>query len=176
MGRTRSRGRPGGLTGWFAHPLVVLCAGRTGSTLVLLQTPRKWQMGFWPFCILFINCQNSSQLFLVRYIFFASVAGGDVCSGAGTAAKGPRSQPISLRYVMYLAMENRSGGKWVYLSSGRIILKHKVILFLPALHLIALLWNFNFCQFILSLGPQQAWQHPKKQHGLAVPCSLHWTG
>lgn len=48
---------------WFAHSLVALCAGRMGSTLVLLQTPQNWQLGFGPFCILFINCQNSSQLF-----------------------------------------------------------------------------------------------------------------
>ena len=108
---------------WFAHTLVVLCAGHMGSTLVLLQTPQKWQLGFWPLCILFVNCHS---YFLVPYSFFVSVAGGDVCSDAGIAAKGPRSQPISLRYVMYLAMENGSGGKWVYLSSGRIILKHRL--------------------------------------------------
>ena len=92
-GQDQVQGWPGGLTGWFAHPLVVLCAGRTGSTLVLLQTPRKWQLGFWPFCILFINCQNSSQLFLVPYSFFVSVAGGDVCSGAALQQRVPDPSP-----------------------------------------------------------------------------------
>ena len=62
---------------WFAHALVVLCAGHMGSTLVLLQTPQKWQLGFWPLCILFVNCHS---YFLVPYSFFVSVAGGDAGS------------------------------------------------------------------------------------------------
>ena len=36
------------------------------------------------------------QLFLVPYDSLYFVVGGDVCPGASTAAKGPRSQPVSL--------------------------------------------------------------------------------
>lgn len=56
-------------------PLVVLCAGIMDSTLLLLQTPQKWQSGFWSFCIWFIICSCPKcacvQLFLVLYSFFA---------------------------------------------------------------------------------------------------------
>ena len=62
----------GGLGG-LPTPLVVLCAGITRRTLLLLLAPQKWQFGFWSFCILlFIICPNYAcvQLLLVPYSFF----------------------------------------------------------------------------------------------------------
>ena len=92
------------LEGWLRRPpapLMVLCVGTMHTALFLLPTPQKWQLSILVFCILFTICPNCThvQLFSVPYSFFDSVAGGDVCSGASAAAKGPRSQPHPpLRY------------------------------------------------------------------------------
>ena len=83
--------------GWSAHPLVVLCAVCMHSTLLLLPTPQKWQLGFLVFLYLLSrNCPSCTctQLFLVPYSFFVfcCLRRGDVCPGASTAGKGSRSQ------------------------------------------------------------------------------------
>ena len=63
------------------------------------QLFRSGTWAFWSLCILWsIICPDcaGTQLFLVPYslffFFLYFVAGGDICPGAGTAAKGPRSQ------------------------------------------------------------------------------------
>ena len=68
------------------------------NILLLLWIPQKWQLGFWPFCILlFIICPNCpcTQLFLVPYSCFVFCCAGAACPGASTAAKGPRSELVS---------------------------------------------------------------------------------
>ena len=87
---------------WFAHPLVrVSCRGR-GSTLLLLQALQKWQLGFLvSLYVLSRICPNCAcrQLFFVPYSFFVfccSRRGVSRCKHCSTAAKGPRSQPVSL--------------------------------------------------------------------------------
>ena len=88
--------RPGvGGLGALPTPLMVVCAGGRRRTLLLLLALQKWQLGVWSFCILLSRiCPDCActQLFLVPYSFFVSVAPGDICPGASTAAKGPRSQ------------------------------------------------------------------------------------
>ena len=64
----------------------------------LLPALQKWQSGFWSLCILLsITCPNCpcTQLFLVPYSVFVFCAGGDVCPGAGTAARGPWRRRLS---------------------------------------------------------------------------------
>ena len=85
-------GGPGAWLGSAAHSLGrAVCRDPA-------QDLQKRQVGFWSFCILSIICPSCvcTQLFLVPYSFFVSVAAGDVCPGASTAAKGPGSQPMSL--------------------------------------------------------------------------------
>ena len=89
--------------GGLPTPLVMLCAGGMHSTLLLLPTPclcsLLFRSGIWAFCIfLSIICPSCScgQLFLVPYSFFVFCCSRRCVSGASTAAKGPRSQPVSL--------------------------------------------------------------------------------
>ena len=59
----------------------------------------KWHLGFWSFCILLSRiCPGCpcTWLFLGPDGFFVFWGGGEVCPGAGTAAKGPRPQPVSV--------------------------------------------------------------------------------
>ena len=85
-------------------------------------------VGFLVFCILlFIICPNCActLVFLVPYSFFVSVAQGDICPGASTAAKGPRSQvpaclSFSTREDPTSTRSNTSvhsvvGGQWVFI-------------------------------------------------------------
>ena len=65
-------GPEGGL-GVLPILLVVLCAGNMHSTLFLHLPLKKWQLGFWSFCILLsIICPNCScmWLLLVPYFFY----------------------------------------------------------------------------------------------------------
>ena len=41
-------------------------------------------------------------LFLAPYCFFVFIAGGALCSGVSTAAKGPRSQLVSQRLTQVI--------------------------------------------------------------------------
>ena len=120
LARSPRRGRAGSLYGvrvgvcpgvelrWFAHPFGG--AVRRGhaqypafapNTLFLLRALQKWQLGFLVFCIfLSIICLNCAcrQLFLVPYSFFVFCCwrrGLSRCKHCSTAAKGPRSQPVS---------------------------------------------------------------------------------
>lgn len=58
-----------------------------------------WQLGFWPFSILFKICPNGAcmQLFLAPSGFFVFCCWKRLGPGASTAAQGPgpRSQPVS---------------------------------------------------------------------------------
>ena len=99
---------PEGWLRWFAHPFVMLCAGGMHSTLFLLPTPCffSWlfRSGIWAFLVflyfLSIICPNwaCTQLFLVPYSFFVFFGLRKClsrCKHCSTAAKGPRSQPVS---------------------------------------------------------------------------------
>ena len=97
-------------------PLLVLCAGGMRSTLLLLLTPSFcsrlfrsgswigffcfWGVLFWYFCILSKICSNCEcmqlRLFLYTFfVFFCSRRHFSRCKHCSTAAKGPRSQPLS---------------------------------------------------------------------------------
>ena len=84
-------------------PLVVLCAGGMLSALLLLQALQKWQLGFLIFCFFlgpeFAPTAHALSYFLSHIVSLYFVAQGEVYPGASTAAKGPRSQPVSSRVV-----------------------------------------------------------------------------
>ena len=109
---------PEGGSGILPILLVVLCAGNMHSTLLLLLALKKWQLGFWSFCILLsIICPNCSRMWLFFFpCFLYFVAWGDICLGTRTIAKGPRSrsQPVSLLQT----------GVLQYLTSLEIRLKY----------------------------------------------------
>ena len=85
----------------FAHLLLVLCAGRLHSNLLLLptpcsllQAPHRWQLGFsvpFTFRIQTLTTCACTQLFLAPCsLCYYLASRGEVCPGASTAAKGPR--------------------------------------------------------------------------------------
>ena len=91
LGRRRS-------LGGLPTPLAALCAGTMHSPLLSLLALRsdRWFVAF--LYLIAYCCPNCAylQLLLVSLYF---VAGGDVCPGASTLVKGPRSQgpgPVSL--------------------------------------------------------------------------------
>ena len=85
---------------WPGHPLAgSVCRDQVQDPAFAPGTSEV-AVGLWPFCILlFIFCPSSAcvRLFLVLLVSLYDIAGGDVCPGASTAAKGPgpRSQPVS---------------------------------------------------------------------------------
>ena len=87
-------------------------------TLLLLLALKKWQLGFWSFCILLsIICPNCTRMWLFFFPYFLYfVAWGDICLGTSMIAKGPRSwsQPVSLLQT----------GVLQYLTSLEIRLKY----------------------------------------------------
>ena len=119
-GRGELGGRPGvRLEAWLrclAHPLGGVeckghaqCPAMAPGTLLLLQTLKKWRMGFFCLFVSFwpricLNCART-QLFLVPYRFFVLLAGGEMCPGTGIAALEPivpglRSQPVSMESLL----------------------------------------------------------------------------
>ena len=103
--------QPEGSLGWsqkpsLPSPLMMLCAEIIHSTLLLLPTSQKWQLGFWSFCsFLFIICPSCAcipVLFLAPYCFFVFIAGGALCSGVRIASKGPGSQSVSQRLTQVI--------------------------------------------------------------------------
>lgn len=92
-----------GLVGLPA-PLVVVCAGDMHRTLFLLPAFQQWQLGvlafFVSFCPKFIPMMHACSYFQSLTVFFLHlVTRGDICPGistAATAARGPRSQPVSV--------------------------------------------------------------------------------
>ena len=93
-----------GPEGWlrcFAHPLGGVVSGGMCSTPLLLQAFQKWQLGFLVSLYLLSRiCPNCPymQLILVPYSFFVFCCwrrGVSRCRHCSTAAKGPRSQPVS---------------------------------------------------------------------------------
>jgi len=93
-----------GLPRWFAHRLGgAMCRGLCNTRLLLLtlcfcsRLLKKQQLGFLvSLCPLSRICPNCAcmQLFLVPDNSYF-VAPGEMCLGASTAAKGPKSQFIS---------------------------------------------------------------------------------
>ena len=93
---------------WFAHLFVVVCAGGICSTLILLLMPffvclfacfGSSEVAIGSFVCIFWSrmCTNCARMWLflvLRALYF--VAQGEVCPGAGTVAKGPRSQLVSV--------------------------------------------------------------------------------
>ena len=90
---------PTGQLRWSAHPAgYAVCRDHVQDPAFAPGTSEV-AAGFWPFCILFfIICPNCTcmQLVLVPYSFFVFCSRGDVCPGASTPVKGPRSQPASV--------------------------------------------------------------------------------
>ena len=91
----------GQIRGCLPTPLVVvLCAGLMEKSLPLLPAAQKWQL----VCGLFVSyCSQLFPLHLCSYfqsllVSLYFVAQGNICLGASTLAKGPRSQPISLSH------------------------------------------------------------------------------
>ena len=68
---------------------MVLCAGGMHSTLRLLQTLQKWQLGILVslyFCPEFAPTAHEQSYFWSHIIYLYFVSGGEVCPGANTAA------------------------------------------------------------------------------------------
>ena len=84
-------------SGGLPTPLVVPCACITGSTLLLLPAPQKWQLSL-GLLYLVHNLPNwaSTWLFLVSWY---SAAQGDICPGASAAVDGPQVVDCLLRVV-----------------------------------------------------------------------------
>ena len=106
---SRGLGRKDGLSG-LPTPLVVLSAGGMPSTLLLLPIPcfcyRLFKSGSWVFLVSlyllgpeFAPTAHARSYFLSHIVSLYFVAQGEVYPGASTAAKGPRSQPVSSRVV-----------------------------------------------------------------------------
>ena len=123
-GRDVSRGQAGGVAWVVSHPLgdVVLRGHAqypafTSDPLLLLEAFQKWQLGFLVSMYLLSRIYSNStcmQLFLVPYSFFifcCSRRGVSRCKNCSTAAKGPRSQPVSGRFLQ----KNR---RWAYSTSN----------------------------------------------------------
>ena len=73
--------------------LVELCVVPSFSSQHLRSS--SWDFGRFVFNVHNLP-QSHMQLFLVPMVSLYSVARGDVCPGVGTAAKGLRSQPVSV--------------------------------------------------------------------------------
>ena len=84
---------------WSAHPLGGAVCRDHAQYPVFAPGTSETAVGLWPLCILLFVIAPTAHVcsyFSLLIVSLYSVAGGDVCPGASTLVKGPRSQPISL--------------------------------------------------------------------------------
>ena len=81
--------------GWSAHPCSgAECEDHSQSPAFALGSSEV-AVGLWPFCILLlivVPTEHACSYFQSLVVSSYSVAGGEVCLGARTLVKGPRSQ------------------------------------------------------------------------------------
>ena len=93
------RGQAGGVAQVVCPPLRWWCV--QGACAVPCLCSRIFKSGSWVFWSLCIFCPefaptlHACSYFHSHTVSLYFVAGGEMCAGASTAAKGPRSQPVS---------------------------------------------------------------------------------
>ena len=106
-------GQRGGLSDLPA-PSLALTTGGVGTALSLLRALQRWQLNFWSFFHLLVYNLPRQSIYMVissPLVSLYVVAGGDICPGACTAAKGPRSWSVSM---LYCSGKKREGSGFRY--------------------------------------------------------------